>query len=528
MDSKQQHQIKQVIDILVGKSSLIISLLLLALTVGLVYYLITPKTYRATVLLSYEQQRINPSRMSPEQGQRIRDMVGTLSQVVTSRHNLEGIIAQFNLYEGIRRELPIEDIVEMMRDKIKIIPSARGNTFQVSFIDSDQNKVYKVANALASKFIEENLKYREERATETSAYTEDELIMAKEVLDKKEQVMRDFKLKYYNEMPDQRDSNLARLASLNEQYQASQASLQELERTKVMIQEQIAYRKRLATPMTSDSGSSGENGDITTNLSISTYEKLERLRGYLDSLLIKYTERHPEVKRTRNLIAKLEKEVEELGLKESRDKEEQRVVEPVVQDPEIIQLKLQLKEISMSGAELRREQEKIRKEIKQYEEWIEKTPIREAEWAALTRDYNELRKHYDHLVSQNLQAKSVEHLEKKQKGSKFKIIDRARFPEKPFAPDFKKILLMATAAGLGFGCAIAFFFNIIDTSFRDVSDLESYLGVAVSCAIPYVETKKEIKVKKIKRMSFTILLVIYCATLVGVTIYFYQTGRVVF
>ncbi len=527
MDSKQQHQVKQVIDILVGKSTLIISLLLIALTAGLAYYLITPKIYRATALLSYERQRINPSRMSPEQEQRIRDMVGTLSQVVISRHNLEGIISQYKLYEKARQQLPIEDIIELMRENITISPSARGDTFQVSFTSSDQNRVYRVTNALASKFIEENLKYREERATETSAYTEDELAMAKEVLDKKEAVMRDYKLKYYNEMPEQRDSNLSRLTALHEQYQASQTSVQDLERTKVMIQEQIAYRNRLMAPVTS-STDSGDDTDITSNQSISSYEKLARLQGYLDSLLIKYTDRHPEVKRTKNLIAKLEKDVSLLSGQQDQPQPDRRKAEPVIQDPEIVQLKLQLKEIDLSVAELRREQTQMRKAIQQYEAWVDKTPVREAEWASLTRDYNELRKHYDHLVSQNLQAESVEHLEKKQKGSKFKIIDQARFPEKPYAPDFKKILLMATIGGLGLGCAIAFLFNIVDTSFRDVGDLESYLGLPVSCSIPYIETKKELNVKKIKRVSFGILFMLYGAGLIGITLYFFQQGRIIF
>ncbi len=101
------------------------------------------------------------------------------------------------------------------------------------FKGHDPEKVIKVTNALASLFIEENLKYREERATETSKYTESELAMSKKVLDEKEQVMRDYKLKYFNEMPEQRQGNLTQLQALITQNQGIQNSIQDLERTKV-------------------------------------------------------------------------------------------------------------------------------------------------------------------------------------------------------------------------------------------------------------------------------------------------------
>ncbi len=69
--------------------------------------------------------------------------------------------------------------------------------------------------------------------------------MAKKVMDVEEQTMRDFKLKYYNEMPEQRAGNLERLNRLNEQSQRLQESIQNLERTKIMAQEQSAMMQRL-------------------------------------------------------------------------------------------------------------------------------------------------------------------------------------------------------------------------------------------------------------------------------------------
>ena len=99
----------------------------------------------------------------------------------------------------------------MFRNKIEIIPSRQGDVFTVSYSGGDPEKVVRATNAIAAKFIEENLKYRQERATDTSSYTNQELQMAKKVMDEQDKAMRDYKLKNYNEMPEHREANMSRL-----------------------------------------------------------------------------------------------------------------------------------------------------------------------------------------------------------------------------------------------------------------------------------------------------------------------------
>ncbi len=530
MESQQRQLVKKYLDLLAYHWKFIVGCLLVALSIGLVVYLRMPKVYQCTALLSYERQQINPARMAPErETRRLRDTVSTLSELVMSRNNLEGIISQFNLYQEERRRMPIEDVIEFMRKKIQIKPSTRGDTFTVTYEGRDPEKVQKTTNALASKFIEENLKYREERATETSKYTEDELNMAKMVLDKKEQAMRDYKLKYYNEMPEQRESNLARLTALHEQYQNIQDSIQDLERTRVLVQEQIALRQRLATAIIPGTGATAVPGPAeASSRPMTRAERLQTLQRYLESLLAKYTERHPEVRRTRQMIAKLEQE-QATAPAETKEKATAKKTEPKVEteDPEIARARLQLKEIDINIKQLRKDQKTVRAEIDKYEKWVAAAPVREAEWNALTRDYSELRRHYDYLVAQNLQASSAEHLERKQKGSKFKIVDPARFPDKPFKPDFRKMLLLALGAGLALGLGLVVGLDFIDTSFKDADDLEEFLSMPVTCAVPYLETRAEARKRRFGNIFWTLLYLLYGLILLAALVYFWRKGQII-
>ena len=518
----QRQLVKKYVDLILSRWRLIISSLLLWVSIGLGYYVVVPKVYQSTAVLSYEQQQINPGKMDPEQGRlSLQNSLATLRELVTSRNNLEKIILQFALYEDTRKKLPLEDVIEMMRKNIAIQPAGKGDIFSVSFQGGDPQKVTKVANGLASLFIEENMKYREERASEISKYTQSELSMSKKVLDDKEQQMRDYKLKYFNEMPDQRNGNITQLQALMRQNQDIQNSIQELERTKVMVQEQANVQRSLAAMHApADPAQSPSRYPETDE------DRLLRQRAYLEDLQSKYTENHPEVRRAKQRIEQLEAKIGKGGAA-PRQSASGASKAAQASSLEGTKIQLQLKQLEFNIEQLRETQTKIPAQIAQYQKWIEAAPTREAEWSSFTRDYNELRRHYDQLVAQNLQAQSVENLERNQKGSKFKIIDSARPPEKPFKPNFLIILFAAIAAGLGLSFGYILLLDFADTSFKNINDLEEYIGVPVICSIPFIEKDAEARKERILFWISFVLIVGYAVVLIGAIAFMRIKGMII-
>ena len=533
MDQKQSLLIKKTIDLLLRKRAVIIGLVLLSMPIGLGVYLKTPKVYQSSTLLSYQQQKINPNKLSPDVMTQIRDIVSTITQIATSQTNLEKLIKNFGLYPEAVQYRPMEDVVEMMRRDISINPSRQGDTFRITYFGKDPAQVVKVANALAARFIEENLKYREERAAETSTYTNQELEMAKSVMDEKEAAMRDYKLKHFNEMSDQRVSNVSRLISLQEQYQKKQESILELERTKVLIQDQMSFRKKMINseptaakspenPIPAEGPSGGDRA-----------EQIDKLRSHLSYLLGRYTENHPEVKRIKKMLAQVE--AEELA-------NPTVVVSPNQGSPVAlsgapsktssldrtnVELESQLKNISLSIASIEQEMAELRKTISQFEGWVAAAPVREAEWSSLTREYGELKKHYDLLVAQNLQAISNLNLERRQKGSQFKIEDPAQYSEKPVRPDFIKIMALAIAAGAGLGFGYAFVTSYFDQSFRQLGEIEDFLNVPVVCTIAYIETSQEILQKKRRFVIGLVVLLVASLLIAGLFYFTWSRGKII-
>jgi uncharacterized protein involved in exopolysaccharide biosynthesis len=256
-------------------------------------------------------------------------------------------------------------------------------------------------------------------------------------------------------------------------------------------------------------------------------ERLVRLRGYLHGLLMKYTENHPEVLRTKQLIEQLEQRGVKGQAAPGRAAGSVPSSASLAATMEIQRLQIQLKEIDVNIKQLREEQAAIPAQIAKYQRWIEAAPVREAEWNALTRDYTELRRNYDQLVAQNLQAQSAENLERNQKGSKFKIVDSARLPGKPFSPNFLKILLVALAAGFALGVGPIFVLDFIDTSFKDIGEVEEYIGVPVICAIPFIEKEAEIRKENFKSRVSVAVVSVYGTILVAAIAIMWIKGMII-
>ena len=520
MEASSVPKIVQLIDIAGRRKALIVSCVLSALTIGLATYLLQPKVFQSYSLLSYQQQMVNTGRMLPDDNSQIKDVVSTLSQIVTSRTSLEKIITDENLLAKERQSLPMEDVIEKMRSMISIIPSKSGDTFSVAYMDSSPDKVARVANALAARFIGENMKYREERATETSAYTEEELNMAKKMLDSKEAIMRDYKLKYFNEMGDQRETNMARLIALQNNYQSRQDSVQSLERTYALVRDQIAGRREtLEARQASLNAAAGDSSQA-----LSPAQQLAQIRAELQSMELKYKKGHPKMRSLEGKIAKLEQSGQ-VGAGSAASSRNNSLSLPA--DQTLISLQHQLQEITASIATIKGEKDGIQKQIDQYDKWVSAAPVREAEWAALTREYGELKRHYDFLMGQNLQAGSALNLERKQRGSQFKIEDFAQPPTKPVKPDFLKIMGIALLLGFGAGGAGALLLEKMDTSFRFPEQLEAAFPFEVLCSVPRLSLRKEIIRQRIWTIAGTATFLTWTVVLVAALGFLWKQGRII-
>jgi polysaccharide chain length determinant protein (PEP-CTERM system associated) len=383
-------------------------------------------------------------------------------QQVTSRTNLERITADHKLggeYENLRDP---DELVNAVRKRIVLDVKAgrHGETssFTIAFQDGNPETAMKVANALASNFITENLKQREEQAIGTSGFLFDELDAMRKRLAAKEDELKQYREKYMGGLPEQLQANLSILERLEGQSTLLANSLRDAENRKILIQAQIApiakAREELRVP-------AAEN---TPGV-----KSLQSLRSELASLVSRYTSDHPDVIRLREMIAALEREGPVPSENTSTTKEETAIAGVD------LALRKQVSELESEIVGLRDEIRRNQSQINSYRNKVEDMPRREQELLSLNRDYENLKGLYSSLLNRKLEADIAVSMERKQKGEQFKVIDPAKTPTRPIKPDVYRIVLVTLAIGLGLGGGVAYLEKIMDSSYRTPDEIEKGL-----------------------------------------------------
>jgi hypothetical protein len=246
---------------------------------------------------------------------------------------------------------------------------------------------------------------------------------------------------------------------------------------------------------------------------------LEKLQDELANLRLKYTDRHPDIVRIKDNIARLEEQAE----KESENKSPISASEPsepvpAMELPEIGFMNLQ----KVQQDEIRRDINKQKAEITEltehirlYQQRVENTAKREQELYSLKRDYDNIKSSYDSLVERKLEAEIAVNMEKKQKGEQFRIIDQAVLPQKPVSPDLKRLFVLSVLVGLGIGAGVIFLLDFMNTSLKQPKDYQSELGLTVLAAIPKVLGTKDKILRRLNRGLTAISLAFAAALTAG-------------
>jgi polysaccharide chain length determinant protein (PEP-CTERM system associated) len=467
------------------------------------YAIFAPRQYKAGTLVLVSPQRIPEAFVQATVTSKVEERLQSIAQEVLSRTRLEQIMNDLNLYQKERKSISREEVVALMQKDIKIeLPTKKEESkgfFTISYIGRDPNIVTTVANRLASQFIEENLKLREQQAAGTTEFLSIELTAAKEKLDQLETAVTQYKRRFMGELPEQRDANIKILEQLQNQYQRVGEALRAAQDRKLFIQKQLtdmelpvgaqgtaAYEKegRLSSgtsPSLKKETASSSPAAETKGYYESQRESLTRL---LEELRAKYTETHPDVIVTRKKLADLENKKDEPSKTETKT-----VAYDVKKEPRYRELNNQLALTDMEIVRFRENERNNLAQIEKYRARIEQTPAREQDMASLLREHQSTKETYERLLKKSQDAQQAENLEKRQKGEQFRIIDPARTPEKPFSPDVQKILLIGLLAGIGGGFGLAFFREQFDRSFHDSGDVEVTLALKVLATIPKIEEK---------------------------------------
>jgi polysaccharide chain length determinant protein (PEP-CTERM system associated) len=500
-----------------------VTLIVSAVTFVLSYRM--PNIYTSDTLILVDPQKVPETYVKSTVTGDIRNRLGTLSQQILSSTRLQKIIETLNLYPEVRKIAAREDIIGRMRSDISVqVVSDFGasqdlQAFRISYSGREPRLVAQVTNELASLFIEENLKAREQQATGTTEFLQNQLQETRKALEMQEAKLGAYKRQHIGEMPEQQSANLQVLGQLQSQLQLEGDALSRAEQQKSYIQSMLAipptgvvelddadYPKK---PVSS-------SADKNTNVPAMTAPKstLANDKAKLAALLSHYTDKHPEVRRLKKQI-----EADEAKeAKEAKDAKEANIGEtkgaaakanPTPSDtsspapaanspkPAVLPafpvtnpvLQSQLKAIDAEIAKHKEERQRLAALLAKYQAKLEAIPVREQEIAELVRDYEISKAHYSQLLNNQLSAETATQLEIRQKGEKFTILDPGQVPEKPARPNRKVINAGGSLTGFGLGILCALLTEFLGMCITGPEQITAVTGFPVLEVIPVIRTQ---------------------------------------
>lgn len=499
---------EEIIEIVLRRRWFILIPLTISMLIGTYLILTLPRIYGASTLILVQPQRVPSNYVQSVVSVGIESRISTISQQIMSRTNIEKIIGQFKFFqEPESAKMYIEDKIENIRKRISVnVTKARSgaDAFSISFKDKDPDRVMRVANTLATFFIDENLKLREAQAIGTSNFLEDELKNMEKRLQELEIALKDYRQKYMGELPEQLQTNLTILDRLQFQLNEKQKSLRDAKNMLIALEKQISEMQNQQNDL---SGFNTENMFEFEEEDSMIPIELEQLQKKLETLETKYTDRHPDVARIKKIIAEKKAQIEEAAA-ERAEETNQEAVESEIEVPEINYQELQTAQRNEIRGEIGIIQTEISEILKQvgiYQKRVEDTPKREQELLSIKRDYQNIKDSYNSLLGRKLEAEIAVNMEKKQKGEQFLILDPARLPQKPIEPNEKRLFILTLAAGFAIGFGFVFLLEYFDASLKRPEDIESLLGLSVIAAIPAISHTEENRTKERLRWLFGII-----------------------
>ena len=472
MNVVADFDISKMLNTLNRRKGLIVSVFVVVSLLAAYLATVLPNVYQSNALILVTPQRVPTSFVASTVTIDLGERMQSITQEIMSRTQLEKIVQEFNLYLKMGA---LEDRINVLRNSIKI-ESRRNNVFRLSFESEDPEKAKLVTSRLGLLFIEQNVNAREQQAQGTKSFINAEAERLRKELEQQEAVVTKYKAAHGYELPDQLDTNLRSLEQLRRGLEGNNQRLSALQERKGVLQKQnveadIPKVDPLAGPL------------LVPGIGVTQSVQLEMKKKELDSLLQRYSNKHPDVIRAKKEIQALENESSDT-IPGQPNLTKTSSLSPVKRV-----LLTQITDIDSEIKALQTQSEGIRSQISVLQARVDSSPIRALELSKISRGYEITLRKYQDLLGKGLESELAENMEKKQKGEQFQILDPADFPVKPIRPNRLMIVLVGLVAGLAGGIGLALFWDNLNSSFRTSEEINAYVNLPLLATLPALVTR---------------------------------------
>src|SRR5215813_7516631 len=448
---------------------------------GLGATMMLPKKFTSQSRVQIHEQSVSIELVKPVLTEATNVRLASMQEQILSRTQLQSIIERLGLYPADRAKVHMEDLVLRLRKAIDVTPadsSLAGQSrqlpgFYINVTFDNPENAQRICSEITNKFMEQNVKYMNEKTKQTADFLAQQADEAKRNLDEQDGKLAEFKQKYMGSLPDQQQANLSLLQTQDSQLEANTQAISRAQQDKAMNESLLA--SQLATLKAT------ERGDTPTE---TLQDQLIKLQEQLSSLESRYTPEHPDVIKTKNQIQQVQQRIAAApNGAQSASNATQTILEP----PAVQQLRAKIKQDDMSIVDLSKRQSQIQTQIEVLKGRLQLSPAVEQQFKELMRGYQSASDSYNDLLKRHDQANIATSFTHEQQGEQFSLEDP---PSLPMSPSYPKKPVFAgggLAGGLALGLAVLYLLAALDSSMHSERDVEVCLKLPVLAMVPTMD-----------------------------------------
>jgi polysaccharide chain length determinant protein (PEP-CTERM system associated) len=447
--------------------------------VGWLVVLALPPVYQATARVYVDTTAVlKPLLEGIAVEQDVRAQLNYVRQAMLSRPQLERVARETDLDLSAVTPQQQETMLEKLAENIKIESLGsdenrrdQSSLYTISVEGVDRQKSLKVVQSLVNSFVEDTLGGKRTGSDAAQRFLRDQIAEYDRRLAEAESRLAAFKKDNIGLVPGAQGDYFSRLQGETDAAQRVEAQLR------------VANQRRaeLARQLNGEKPSIGA-GAMSSPVMLDMTSQIIAAQKNLDELLLRYTDKHPDVIAARETLAQLQtRQATELAAMQS-GRGSVASMAGMAANPVYQQIQLQMNQVDVEIASYRSELALRQQNIANLRSMLDTAPEVEAEFARLARDYDVTKARYNELVNRLDRAQISEQAE--QTGVvRFEVIDPPSVRLEPIAPNRPRLLVMVLLAGLLAGVGVAFLGQQLRPTFTSSRTLTEITGLPVLGAV---------------------------------------------
>jgi polysaccharide chain length determinant protein (PEP-CTERM system associated) len=403
-------------------------------------------------------------------------------QAMLGRPQLERVARETDL--DLRAKTPAQQaaLIDRLRNRITIQGGSSGERegsgglYVISYQDTSRDKSIQVVEKLLNSFVEDTLGGNREGSETAQRFLMKQIDEYEAKLSEAEARLAQFKKKNVGLMPgEQTGDYFSRLQNELDAVKKAESTLG----IALSRREELQRQLRGEVPFLASGASAGASSQAGAN---DTSARIQEAQARLDELLLRFTDKHPDVLATRETLEqlKLRRNAEIAALR--RGDPAAMATAGAASNPVYQSIQLTLNQTEVEIASLRGELGEHKRKVAELRGLVDTVPQVEAEYARLNRDYEVVREGYRELVDRLQKARLSERAD--ETGVvKFEVVDPPAAGFAPVAPNRLLLLAAVLVVALALGGGVAYLLHQIKPVFNNTRALTEVTGLPVLGAI---------------------------------------------